>query len=231
MEVAITKRLVLISFLFIFIALSLISCTDDNAIIASKEYKVSYNNPYHSLYEELKPSYRVGEQVDVKINSCTDTGYLLLANNKRVSEVYHSNDLGYYWQFSFTMPENDVILEFKTYDGFLQYPNESTLIEAYILAHPDIKSARIIDYYGEYEGGAIVAAIKALGGEGASKINEAIDGFDLRYKDAAEAILVFLNSSFYSLKEAYESGYLTNESMQDIERKHKEYYSELYYNN
>ena len=134
-------------------------------VTSVKSYKVTMNDEKW-LFEDLKDRYYEGEKVTVKIGTVTDTGYLLLANGKNVKEVIPNSDGNYdYWEFEFTMPSEDVVLEFKTYDGFLQYPNEGRLIETYILAHPTVESAWIDRYYGEYESGAIVAIIKSQNDE------------------------------------------------------------------
>lgn len=70
----------------------------------------------------MKDSYKTGEKVIVKIGMATDLGYMLFVNGERVAQDEWNGEE--YWQFSFTMPDEDVVIEFKTYDGFLRYPNE-----------------------------------------------------------------------------------------------------------
>lgn len=182
------------------------------------------------LFEDLKDRYYEGEKVTVKIGTVTDTGYLLLANGKNVKEVIPNSDGSYdYWEFEFTMPKEDVLLEFKTYDGFLQYPNEGRLIEAYILANPDIEGAWIDRYYGEYESGAIVAIIQSRN-DAEEKLNtEMVRGFAYTYPNESTKISVYYNSSFYTLMEAYKNGYLTDDDLEDIYNQHKLIFDELYF--
>lgn len=181
------------------------------------------------LFEKLKDSYNVNEKVTVKIRTVTDTGYLLLANGKRVKQVLNTDGSYECWEFAFTMPDEDVVLEFKTYDGFLKYPNEGKLIENYILANPDIDTAWIDCYYGEYESGAIVAIIKTQSDETEKLKTEKIFGFNFTYPNDNTVISVLYNSSFYSLKEAYQNGYLSNADLEDIYMQHTAFFDELYF--
>ena len=63
-----------------------------------------------------------------------------------------------YWLFSFTMPDEDVEIDFKTYDGFLPEVNYGTLIETFWLQNLDAEYVSIREYYDEYDS-AIVAMI------------------------------------------------------------------------
>lgn len=181
------------------------------------------------LFEDLKDRYYEGEKVTVKIGTVTDTGYLLLANGKNVKEVIPNSDGSYdYWEFEFTMPKEDVLLEFKTYDGFLQYPNEGRLIEAYILANPDIEGAWIDRYYGEYESGAIVAIIQSRNDADQVVTLENVQDLSFIYPTDNTIISVLYGSSFYSVTDAYNNGYLSNDDLVDIYQKHVSFFDYLY---
>lgn len=181
------------------------------------------------LFEDLKDRYYEGEKVTVKIGTVTDTGYLLLANGKNVKEVIPNTDGSYdYWEFEFTMPNEDVVLEFKTYDGFLRYPNEGRLIESYILANPNVEGAWVDHYYGEYESGAIVSIIKSQNDADQVITIESVQGFDFIYPNDVDTISVLYGSSFYSLKDAYNNGYLSVEDLEDIYNKHLSFFNYLY---
>ena len=193
-----------------------------------KSYKVTMRDE-EWLFEDLKDRYYEGEKVTVKIGTVTDTGYLLLANGKNVKEVIPNSDGSYdYWEFEFTMPKEDVLLEFKTYDGFLQYPNEGRLIEAYILANPHIEGAWVDRYYGEYESGAIVSIIKSRNDADQVITIESVQDFDFIYPNDVDIISVLYGSSFYSLKDAYNNGYLSKDDLEDIYNKHVSFFDYLY---
>lgn len=198
-------------------------------VTSVKSYKVTMKDE-EWLFEDLKDRYYEGEKVTVKIGTVTDTGYLLLANGKNVKEVIPNSDGSYdYWEFEFTMPSEDVVLEFKTYDGFLRYPNEGRLIESYILANPDVESAWVDRYYGEYESGAIVAIIQSRNDAEEKLCTDKIHGFSFTYPNENTAISVYHNSSFYTLREAYKNGYLTDANLENIYKKHISFFDEIYF--
>ncbi|MBQ4509424.1 MAG: hypothetical protein II984_01760 [Clostridia bacterium] len=197
-------------------------------VTSVKSYKVTMKDE-DWLFEDLKDRYYEGEKVTVKIGTVTDTGYLLLANGKNVKEVIPNSDGSYdYWEFEFTMPKEDVLLEFKTYDGFLRYPNEGKLIEAYILANPDIEGAWIDRYYGEYESGAIVAIIQSRNDADQVITIENIQDLSFIYPTDNTIISVLYGSSFYSVTDAYNNGYLSNDDLVDIYQKHISFFDYLY---
>ena len=181
------------------------------------------------LFEDLKDAYYENEKVTVKIKMATDVGYMLLANGKKVKQVAYSSGDDWYWEFAFTMPNEDVELEFKTYDGFLQYPYESRLIESYILANPDIESAWIDSFYGEYDSGAIVAIIKSQNDDTEKLTVEKVYGFNFTYPNESTVISVFYDSVFYSIWDAYSNGYLSVNDLEDIYQKHISFFDELYF--
>ncbi len=197
-------------------------------VTSVKSHKVTMKDE-DWLFEDLKDRYFEGEKVTVKIGTVTDTGYLLLANGKNVKEVVPNSDGSYdYWEFAFTMPNEDVVLEFKTYDGFLQYPNEGRLIESYILANSDVESAWIDRYYGEYESGAIVAIIKSRNDADQVLTIENVQNFSFIYPTENTVISVLYGSAFYSVKDAYNNGYLSADDLEDIYQKHMSFFDYLY---
>lgn len=202
-------------------------CSKEIGVDNEKESKTSYSVTMKNkewLYEDLKPSYKAGEEVVVKIGIVTDTGYFLVGNGEKIEEdAWESNRD--WWQFTFTMPQEDVVIEFKTYDGFLQYPNEALLIETYWLANPTAEYVRVKHYYGEYESGAIVAMIEA-GDYAQAAWMESIELYDVWYNDG-NRILVLFNGNFYTLTEAYENKYLTIEDIIDIRAQQLKLYEHL----
>ncbi len=203
------------------------SSSEDNQQI-NKNNQTSYKLTMKDedwLYEPLKSSYKAGEEVVVKIGIVTDTGYFLLVNGEKVEEDAWESDRDW-WQFTFTMPEKDVVLEFKTYNGFLQYKEEALLIETYWLLNCEADYVFIRNYYGAYESGAIVAMIDAGDYTCATWI-EMIDNYDIQYNDG-NRIIVLYDGAFYTLTEAYEKGYLSEADIVDIRDKHQKKYSYLY---
>ena len=68
------------------------------------------------LYEDLRPYYKAGEKVIVKIGKAYDIGFDLYLDGEEL--VMESWD-GDYWQYSFTMPDHPARLTYETYDGML----------------------------------------------------------------------------------------------------------------
>lgn len=77
------------------------------------------------LYDNLKKRYKAGEEVIVKINIAHDIGFSLYMNGEELPRNLRESGREY-WQYTFTMPEEDVLLTYKTYDGMqmLPFPTE-----------------------------------------------------------------------------------------------------------
>ena len=182
---------------------------------ARDSYSLTMNNPKW-LYEELKPTYYVGEIVSVKIGIVTDTGFLFFVNGEEITD--YKDDSGIYWEFTFQMPACDTYVHFKTYDGFLPDVNYGTLIETYYRQNLDARYVHVRHYYGEFASGAIVAMIDA-GGYGEYLWQEKIGDTVIQYYDG-NRITVLYENVFYTLTEAYENGCLTLEEIQIIANMH-----------
>lgn len=180
------------------------------------EYSITMNDA-DWLYEELLPKYKVGEVVSVKIQMAYDLGYLFIMNGERIESCRYSS--GDYWEFTFTMPECDVVIDFKTYDGFLPHRNYSVLIETYWMQNLHANHVYVEHYYGEFESGAIVAMINA-GGYDDVVWDEAIDGRVFSYTNS-NRILVLYEREFYTLTEAYEMGIITPDDLAVIAELHE----------
>lgn len=79
------------------------------------------------LYEGLNKRYKTGENVVVKIGIAHDIGFSLYINGKALQrDPWESGQK--YWQYTFTMPNEDVVLTYKTSDGMgmLEKPCEHT---------------------------------------------------------------------------------------------------------
>ena len=173
-------------------------------------HKVTMTSPSW-LYERLKSHYRTGYDVVVRISSATDLGTMLFANGKLIEMESYGDD---YWQYRFTMPDEDVVLEFRTYDGFLRYPNESLLIETYWIQNPDADYVSVRKYYGEYDSGAIVAMI-ASGDYTDALWSETVGESVFNYSNG-NRITVLKDGAFCDLPTAFAKGYLTERDIADI---------------
>lgn len=123
-----------------------------------------------------------------------------------------------YWEYEFTMPAADVTVCLNTYDGFLPHENYAKLCESYILNDPYIGSTYVMEYYGEFESGAIAAM---MGGKGYFQWiwNEVIEDITIRYNDS-NRIIVLYEGEFCTLTEAYNLGYLTIDDIAKIADEH-----------
>ncbi len=178
----------------------------------AKRYSIKMNEE-NWLYEKLPSSAKAGDTVNVKIKFATDLGYIFMVNGEKVDEFPDAGGKDY-WQFSFTMPDEDVTIDFKTYDGFLPDPAYGTLIETYWIQNPDAEYVSVREFYGEYENGAIVAIIDS-GDYTANEWSEEVAGCRFQYGDG-NRVTVLYDGNFYSLPEAHEKGYLTKESIEKI---------------
>ena len=177
-----------------------------------KEYSITMNSP-RFLYEDLPSSARPGEVVNMKILKATDMGYLVFVNGSVLGkEAYSEGDE--YWQFSFVMPNEDVEISFKTYDGFLPHPNYGKLIETFWILNPDAEYVRVREYYGEYSSGAVVAMIDSSD-YAANEWSEDIAGYTFKYGDG-NCIQVLHEGRFYKLAGAYMKGILSKSDIESV---------------
>lgn len=164
------------------------------------------------LYEPIPTKAKAGEVVSVKIRMVLDMGYLFLVNGEEVAPPMDVD--GLYWAFTFAMPAQDTVIDFKTYDGFLPDPNYSILIETYWKLHLDAPTVGIRKYYGEFGDGVLVAMIDA-GNYDAAIWEEVIGEIRIPYRDG-NRILVLFDGAFYNLTEAYEQGLITESELNAI---------------
>ena len=182
---------------------------------ARDSYSLTMNNPKW-LYEELKPTYYVGEIVSVKIGIVTDTGFLFFVNGEEITD--YKDDSGIYWEFTFPMPACDTVVDFKVYDGFLPDWTYAILYQTFWRQNLDAPWVDIRHYYGEFASGAIVAMIDA-GGNDDYLWQEKIGDTVIQYYDG-NRITVLYENVFYTLTEAFENGYLTAEDIAAIAEMH-----------
>ena len=180
-------------------------------------YSLTMNNE-EWLYEDLEPAYKAGETVSVKIKSATDLGFLLFVNGERV--MPELNDNYEYWEFVFTMPDKDVVIDFKTYDGFLPDANYAVLIEAFWEKIPSAESVSVIRYYGEFGSGALVAMMVCSEYDFTEAVwDECIDDVIIHYSNG-NRILVLYKGEFYNLTKSYENGILSKTDIINIAKMH-----------
>ena len=87
--------------------------TVDNELTFAGYHKLNYKIDGH-LYEDLRPYYKAGERVSVKIAKMTDLGFDMYLNGEKLE---YEKEAFEYWEYSFIMPNAPAFLEFKTYDG------------------------------------------------------------------------------------------------------------------
>lgn len=185
------------------------------------KYSVTMNDE-DWLYEDLKPGYAAGEEVSVKIKTATDLGFLLFVNGERVMPEGHID--APYWEFIFTMPQSDVVIGFKTYDGFLPDMNYAVLIETFWEKIPKADSVSVIHYYGEFSSGAMAAMMTCSEYDYDQALwDEVIDGVVIHYNNG-NRILVLYEGEFYNLTQAYSNGYISAEDLADIAELQAEFY-------
>lgn len=186
-------------------------------------YSVTVNDPQW-LYEELNDSYAAGVAVDVKI-PCFDGNqeFMLFIDGEEVP--YYTVVDGNYRQYTFLMPNHDVIIDIKTYDLDMPHPNCEVLIKAYYRQIPGAEDVSLMHYYGTY-GDSIVGMLKT-GSLDASRCEEECLEYRFLYQNL-NTILVLVGDAFYNIRQAYILGYLTEEDIGEIHRLHMEYFPELY---
>lgn len=194
----------------------------ENAL--SPDYSLVMNDE-EWLYEPLKATYKAGETVTVRIGMAYDLGYLFLVNGEDIADCRDVDSC--YWEFTFTMPACNTVIDFKTYDGFLPDWNYSVLIRQFYLNYPDVEFVYVGSYYGEYDSGALVAVIVA-GEYPAVILEETVGGFDFIYSSPGYRIRMLHDGEFIALPEAYAEGLLTLEDIESINAMHRENYPALY---
>lgn len=89
--------------------ISLTACQKDGSLDNAEKHSITMNDE-EWLYEKIPSAAKAGEPVQVKIKFATDLGYLFLVNGDEVNMTNNTNE---YWLFSFTMPDEDVEIDFN----------------------------------------------------------------------------------------------------------------------
>ncbi len=86
----------------------------------------------------------------------------------------------------------------------------------------------VVNYYGKYASGAIVAKISNIHwGYTAACWTEKIEEYYIKYNDGNN-ITVLYEGEFYTLTQSYENGYLTIKEIANVESKNREFYPYMY---
>lgn len=189
------------------------------------EYDLQSNKVTHSitmndkdwLFEKIPSSAKAGDIVTIKISKAYDVGFIFLVNGEQIGMTDYTEN---YWLFSFTMPDEDVKIDFKTYDGFLPGMNYAKLIETFWMQNLEAEHVNIREYYGEYDSGAIVAMIDWCDYT-SNEWSPNVGGCEFIYGDG-NCLQVLHDDSFYKLPAAYEKGILTEADIMAI---HEQYVS------
>ncbi len=81
--------------------------------------------------------------------------------------------------------------------------------------YEDDRSVDITQYYGAYNGNCVPLVIRQ-DASFTAVFKQEIAGVSFVFPESASIIIVWADGNFYSLEEAYESGYLTAEQLEDI---------------
>ena len=192
----------------VLLMLALFGCRGDKG--AAEQYTITMRDE-DWLYEALPSSAAAGDTVTVKIAKAYDVGYLFLVNGERVEMLDYTDT---YWRFAFPMPEENVEINFKTYDGFLPDMHYAELIEAFWLQNLDAEYVSIREYYDAVESGAVIAMIDSCDYT-ANIWSEEVAGCRFVYGDG-NCLQVFADETFYTLPEAYANGWLTEENVEKL---------------
>lgn len=188
-------------------------------MVGAKQYHRLMMSAPEWLYENLNSTYYAGETVSVKISMATDVGFLFFVNGEEITD--YQDDSGLYWEFTFTMPDCETYIHFKTYDGFLPHVNYGTLIKTYYRQNLDARYVHVRHYYGEFSSGAIVAMLDISGySYGTAEWAEEVGGSVIHYADGNRIVALCPNNKFYTLTEAFDNGYLTAEDISAIAEMH-----------
>jgi len=168
---------------------------------------------------------RAGKKVTVRTFGGDDLGYLFLVNGKEPDDLEVS-DKRKYIQFRFTMPDEDIRIDFKTYSSRVPDGNCIRLIESWWLLHPEADRVSVKEYFDEYESGAVAAM---MGGTDhtAAEWDETVAGCRFAYQDG-NRVQVLYEKAFYTLPEACEKGYLTDKDVKALHDLYTARHPELY---
>ena len=175
------------------------------------------------LFEPLQETYPAGEEVTVRIKFATDMEPLLILNDAFVESKTGGEQLGY-WEYSFTMPDQDSAIYFYTYDKTLPY---AAMLESCIAWDHYNFSEKEFYYYGEFGNGVMVALLLGNG----EQVTGTSVGLYQFITPTTHELLAYYNGGLYWLKIAYEDyELLTEEDLADLFAIHKSLFPDCYDN-
>lgn len=173
------------------------------------------------LYEELKTVYHEGEIVELKIIRVTlsDVGYMMFINGVEIQQT--AVDGGPYLLYQFVMPEEDVVLDLK----IIADREHEGMIRDYYLQYPDAENIEVIQYYGQY-GMADVLMLSTASPDSAP-YQIYVGKYCFKYPNQ-NVIQVLAEGKYISFYTAYESGFFSQEDLEEIYLLHTQYFWDLY---
>ena len=177
---------------------------DVKKISKHKTYNVTIDA---NSIELTKTKYKPGETVEFTPHILFDANALYFMNGKYLEEPM------------FTMPAEDVVIEERLIGGFNRPLYATELESAYHIAHPEVLDVTAGEIYGKYDSGAIVALFVPQGVE-PSPYEETV--LEYTFKHEGKPILVLYKKKLFTLSEAYNRGYLTEDNVRDIAKKYQE---------
>ncbi len=175
------------------------------------------------LYEPIEEAYVPGEKVTVRFKFATDMEPLLILNGAFVESKTGGEQQGY-WEYSFTMPDQDSAIYFHTYDKTLPYAN---MLESCIAWDHYNFSEKEFYYYGEFGNGVMVALLLGNG----EQVTGTSVGLYQFITPTTHELLAYYNGGLYWLEIAYEDyELLTKEDLADLFSIHKSLFPDCYDN-
>jgi len=192
-------------------------------VSCGKRHFVFFDDADTWLYEPIESEYAPNEIVNVKLGKVDGLATLFLVNGVPCELKENHAE---YWLFSFRMPREDVTIDFKTYDASITDPDHIALIEAYLTASHFDDGIWVQNYYGKYQSGARVA-IMYTGTYNTTFWSETVGSETFYFRMTTRATVLY-EVTFYTLEEAYQNGYLTDEDIKTVHELHKQAYPTLY---
>ena len=156
------------------------------------------------------------EMIDIGFSLKQDVGTLILYSEKVFYHVETENfyEIVGFWDFSQIFKENESLTE-------KDLQNIEILKAKYEEKNnPNNAIASVINYYGEFSSGAIVAMMDRTDmNYTQAEWTESVAGRVINYGDG-NRIMVLYNGEFFNLPTAYDNGYLTEDEAHTVAMKH-----------
>ena len=187
---------------------------DKNSLFHNAKFVALYKTAFHLLeYDRKEKSYHA--EITSQGQPFLYTYYFSDKKLKKIEITSSANENYYrimefydYGTTAISMGVEDIEL---IEEYFSDLENKSVFIEAYASKYG--KKVSIANYYGRYESGAIVAKMNTADTE--VVWSETVGEHTIMYNNGNRIIALY-NGEFYTLSEAYQSGYLTENDITDI---------------